>query len=153
MTALYLSLNSFILCTSFQENLVTVRCFCLVHTFQAPDRLRLWLLSRPRLYSSCLGEYSWTPLFRFYWNWSVSDMRIGSCAFHLRIWNTARGSKFDLKFFLWPFLVVLFLINPVVCMCDNRCCWLLLYSAILHSQADSLHPHVILHEWIVFFFN
>ena len=25
--------------------------------------------------------------------------------------------------------------------------WLLLYSAILHSQADSLHLHVILHEW------
>ena len=152
ITALCLSLNSFILCTSFQESLVTVHCFCLVHTFQAPDRVRLWLLSRPHLYSSCLGEYSWKPLLRFYWNWSVNDMLVGSCAVHLRIWNTARGSKFDLKFFLWPSLEVLFLINPVVCMCDNHCCcWLLLYSAILRSRADSLRPHVIMHEWIVFY--
>ena len=29
--------------------------------------------------------------------------------------------------------------------------WLLLYSAILHSQADSLHSHVILHEWLAYF--
>ena len=29
--------------------------------------------------------------------------------------------------------------------------WLLLYSAILRSQADSLHLHVILHEWIAFY--
>ena len=28
--------------------------------------------------------------------------------------------------------------------------WSLLYSAILRSRADSLHLHVILHEWIVF---
>ena len=28
--------------------------------------------------------------------------------------------------------------------------WSLLYSAILHSRADSLHLHVILHEWIAF---
>ena len=25
------------------------------------------------------------------------------------------------------------------------------YSAILHSQADSLRSHVILHEWIAFY--
>ena len=30
-------------------------------------------------------------------------------------------------------------------------CWSLLYSAILCSQADSLHWHVILHEWLVFY--
>ena len=29
-------------------------------------------------------------------------------------------------------------------------CWSLLYSAILRSRADSLHSHVILHEWIAF---
>ena len=29
-------------------------------------------------------------------------------------------------------------------------CWLLLYSAILCFQADSLHSHVILHEWLAF---
>ena len=29
--------------------------------------------------------------------------------------------------------------------------WSLLYSAILCSQADSLHSHVILHEWIAFY--
>ena len=29
--------------------------------------------------------------------------------------------------------------------------WLLLYSAILRSQADSLRSHVILHEWLVYF--
>ena len=29
--------------------------------------------------------------------------------------------------------------------------WLLLYSAILRSQADSLRSHVILHEWITFY--
>ena len=28
--------------------------------------------------------------------------------------------------------------------------WLLLYSAILRSRADSLRSHVILHEWIAF---
>ena len=36
------------------------------------------------------------------------------------------------------------------------CCWLLLYSTILRSWADSLRSHVILHEWIAFysmFFN
>ena len=31
------------------------------------------------------------------------------------------------------------------------CCWSLLYSAILRSRADSLHSHVILHEWLVFY--
>ena len=35
---------------------------------------------------------------------------------------------------------------------DCCCCWLLLYnSAILRSPADSLHSHVILHEWLVFY--
>ena len=29
--------------------------------------------------------------------------------------------------------------------------WLLLYSAILRSWADSLRSHVILHEWIAFY--
>ena len=29
--------------------------------------------------------------------------------------------------------------------------WLLLYSAILHPPADSLHSHVILHEWLAYF--
>ena len=29
--------------------------------------------------------------------------------------------------------------------------WLVLYSAILCSQADSLHSHVILHEWLAFY--
>ena len=36
------------------------------------------------------------------------------------------------------------------------CCWLLLYSTILCSRADSLHSHVILLEWPTFssaFFN
>ena len=34
----------------------------------------------------------------------------------------------------------------------NICCSSsLLYSAVLHSRADSLHSHVILHEWIVFY--
>ena len=33
------------------------------------------------------------------------------------------------------------------CLC---CCWSLLYSAILHSQADSLRSHAILHKWLVF---
>ena len=31
------------------------------------------------------------------------------------------------------------------------CCWSLLYSAILRSRADSLHLHVILHEWLAFY--
>ena len=31
------------------------------------------------------------------------------------------------------------------------CCWLLLCSAIFRSQADSLHLHVILHEWLAFY--
>ena len=30
---------------------------------------------------------------------------------------------------------------------DDDC----LYSAILHSRADSLHSHVILHEWLAFY--
>ena len=29
--------------------------------------------------------------------------------------------------------------------------WLLLYCAVLHSQADSLCSHVILHEWLSFY--
>ena len=29
--------------------------------------------------------------------------------------------------------------------------WLLLYSAVLCSRADSLHLHVILHEWLAFY--
>ena len=31
------------------------------------------------------------------------------------------------------------------------CCWLLLYSAILRSWADSLCLHVILDEWLAFY--
>ena len=33
------------------------------------------------------------------------------------------------------------------------CWWLLLYSAILRSRADSLRLHVILHEWLVCFYS
>ena len=36
--------------------------------------------------------------------------------------------------------------SPIWCYC-----WLLLYSAILRSQADSLRSHVILHEWLAFY--
>ena len=36
---------------------------------------------------------------------------------------------------------------------SSCCCWSLLYSAILCSRADSLHLHVILHEWIVFLYS
>ena len=32
-----------------------------------------------------------------------------------------------------------------------NCCWLLLYSDILHSQTYSLHSHVIVLEWITFY--
>ena len=35
-------------------------------------------------------------------------------------------------------------------MCKTYYYWLLLYSAILCSRADSLHSHVILHEWLAF---
>ena len=35
-----------------------------------------------------------------------------------------------------------------MCCC---CGWLLLYSAILHSLADSLRSRVILHEWLAFY--
>ena len=35
--------------------------------------------------------------------------------------------------------------------CELYYYWLLLYSTILHSRADSLHSHVILHEWIAFY--
>ena len=35
------------------------------------------------------------------------------------------------------------------CVCV--CCWSLLYSTILRFRADSLHSHVILHEWIAFY--
>ena len=45
----------------------------------------------------------------------------------------------------------------VLCTPCNRttiiqwwCWWLLLYSAILRSRADSLRSHVILHEWLDF---
>ena len=37
------------------------------------------------------------------------------------------------------------------CMHTLFVCWSLLYSAILLSWADSLHLHVILHEWIAFY--
>ena len=36
--------------------------------------------------------------------------------------------------------------EPGVCIF----CWLLLYSAVLSSWADSLRSHVILHEWLTF---
>ena len=39
----------------------------------------------------------------------------------------------------------------VSCKCTWCCCWSLLYSAILHSQADSLQLHVILHVWLAFY--
>ena len=41
----------------------------------------------------------------------------------------------------------------VVLECEpgSCCCWSLLYSAILCSQADSLRLHVILHEWVAFY--
>ena len=35
--------------------------------------------------------------------------------------------------------------------CELYYYWSLLYSTILHSRADSLHSHVILHEWIAFY--
>ena len=37
-----------------------------------------------------------------------------------------------------------------VCVCVWNC-WLLLYSAVLRSQADSLCLHVILQEWTAFY--
>ena len=43
-----------------------------------------------------------------------------------------------------------FLINCHGILCELLCCccWSLLHSTILHSQADSLHSHVILNEWL-----
>ena len=59
-------------------------------------------------------------------------------------------------------VVILFVADTRSCfrtlavVSDYDCCWSLLYSTILRSRADSLHSHVILHEWIAFygaFFN
>ena len=36
-------------------------------------------------------------------------------------------------------------------MFSRCCCWLLLYSAMLRTWADSLCLHVILHEWLAFY--
>ena len=47
----------------------------------------------------------------------------------------------------WCLVFFAFAINLWPCCC----CWLLLYSAILHSWADSVHLHVVLHEWIAFY--
>ena len=47
--------------------------------------------------------------------------------------------------------------SRVLCLCPPRTdswwwwWWLLLNSAILHSRADSLRSHVILHEWLAYF--
>ena len=38
-----------------------------------------------------------------------------------------------------------------LCWCCWSLCWLLLYSAMLRSRADSLRSHVILQEWLVFY--
>ena len=48
------------------------------------------------------------------------------------------------------------IVNPLCCCCVLApwtwwWWWLLLYSAILHSRADSLRLHVILHEWLAFY--
>ena len=47
----------------------------------------------------------------------------------------------------WCLVFFAFAINLWPCCC----CWLLLNSAILHSWADSVHLHVVLHEWIAFY--
>ena len=41
--------------------------------------------------------------------------------------------------------------NSLLSGCPQYYYWSLLYSAILHSWADSLRWHVILHEWIAFY--
>ena len=41
--------------------------------------------------------------------------------------------------------------NQLKAETGHFCCWSLLCSTVLHSWADSLHLHVILHEWLAFY--
>ena len=41
--------------------------------------------------------------------------------------------------------------RPTVYIYHRFTCWSLLYSAVLHSWANSLRLHVILHEWTAFY--
>ena len=61
----------------------------------------------------------------------------------------------------WKWIVRDYMLQPqiwsnCIIVCDwvalaaCYCCWSLLYSATLHSWADSLHSHVFLHEWLAF---
>ena len=66
----------------------------------------------------------------------------------------------SLSLYIYTCLVIV--VQPFVDQLHTKCslvmdaaiihsCWSLLYSAILHSQADSLRSHMILHEWLAFY--
>ena len=80
--------------------------------------------------SSCQGEDK-SHLFRI----------ICKCYFHAVLFHSSVRKHFCISQFCQktPLYASLYIIY-----------WSLLYSAILHSWADSLRSHVILHEWIAF---
>ena len=133
--------------------LLVACCSCLFHPFK-PVKAKSSLLSRNSLFLSSLSSLlshllipTLTVVYMPPGNWeqlSFQPMLHGApCNTVTVIPSTDHSliqSHVNTFTFNWPFTHTLF------CCC----CWSLLYSAILRSQADSLCSHVILHEWIAF---
>ena len=66
------------------------------------------------------------------WSWNIDPSFLNKIIFHIS----------------WYISAVWHLILETI---HAGMCWLLLDSAILHSWADSLCSHVILHEWLAFY--
>ena len=58
------------------------------------------------------------------------------------------------KWIVWDYMLQPQIWSNCIIVCDwvaaSCCCWSLLYSATLHSQANSLHSHVFICEWLAF---
>ena len=116
------------------------------------EPVRIWLLGLTQRrsayrYAQC---YLWLSVF---W-WSLVQFRHSICLEFAAcqsaksphcVWVQSISQDFPLHTGLFANLGRPFLCQQIICWC-----WSFLYSAILHSRADSLRSRVILHEWLDF---
>ena len=113
----------------------------------------VWNLSRWSLLKhSLLCNQTWYCGASLSWT-GVSCRKTGLQSSRSRLlWGLIIQTKLGL-FLLPSGLLILLQPSSVWLYIVVNCYWSLffLYSAILRFRADSLHPHVILHEWIAFY--
>ena len=116
------------------------------------EPVRIWLLGLTQRRSAygcaqCYFSLSvfWLSLLHFRRSICLEFAACQSAKFPHCVWVQSIFQDFSLHTGFFTNLGRPFLCRQIVCWC-----WSFLYSAILHSRADWLRSHVILHEWLDF---